>query len=304
MSYDIYKEFDNYNANSVSSSSFTKSSKGQREIAYESIQDLSGLESESNQYFKDLDTIYPITSVRINGNRSYIVGMEAEDDPFGDIGQDNAAFGDDSGGDGLDAGDAFGSADGGDPFADVGSDSGDPFGGGSSDTGGDPFGDMGGGDDPFGGMGDDQSQQQNQASRQIKLDREKTIKEDYNLSRQIRQNFPKKFLLLKDIITNNITILERTVVTDERFDKIVAKMVTEYEKIYELINTYLDIIPRKTYEDIFGTYVSIHSAMMRLKKSYLQLTNYDDQDAMDDLESNDYDTDEIDEKIDDNSTSE
>lgn len=300
MSYDIYKEFDNYNSHSDSPNSFTKDSQGKGKIAYESVQDLSGLESESNLYFNDLDKLFPINSVRINGNRNYIIGMEAEDDPFGDIGQDNADFGgtEDSGGDPFDAGDAFGSGDGGDPFADVGADSGggDPFGG----DGGDPFGDVGGGDssDPFGGMGDDDQNQQNQASRQIKLDREKTIKEDYNLSRQIRQNFPKKFLMMKDIITNNITILERTVVTDERFDTIVAKMVTEYEKIYDLINTYLDIIPRKTYEDIFGTYVSIHSAMMRLKKSYLQLTNYDDPNAMDNLEDHDYDTDEIDSDVD------
>lgn len=298
MSYDIYKEFDNYNSHSDSPNSFTKNSQGKGKIAYESIQDLSGLESESSLYFNDLDKLFPINSVRINGNKNYIIGMEAEDDPFGDIGQDNADFGgtEDSGGDSFDASDAFGSGDGGDPFADVGADSG----------GGDPFGDMGGGDsgDPFGGMGDGSGQdQQNQASRQIKLDREKTIKEDYNLSRQIRQNFPKKFLMMKDIITNNITILERTVVTDERFDTIVAKMVTEYEKIYDLINTYLDIIPRKTYEDIFGTYVSIHSAMMRLKKSYLQLTNYDNPDDMQALEEHDYDTDEIDDNVDLDNTS-
>lgn len=298
MSYDIYKEFDNYNSHSDSPNSFTKDSQGKREIAYESIQDLSGLESESNLYFNDLDKLFPINSIRINGDKNYIIGMEAEDDPFGDIGQDNADFGgtEDSGGNSFDAGDAFGSGDGGDPFADVGADSG----------GGDPFGDVGGGDsgDPFGGMGDDSGQdQQNQASRQIKLDREKTIKEDYNLSRQIRQNFPKKFLMMKDIITNNIAILERTVVTDERFDTIVAKMVAEYEKIYDLINTYLDIIPRKTYEDIFGTYVSIHSAMMRLKKSYLQLTNYDNPDNIQALEDHDYDTDEIDDNVDLDNTS-
>lgn len=298
MSYDIYKEFDNYNSHSDSPNSFTKDSQGKGKIAYESVQDLSGLESESNLYFNDLDKLFPINSIRINGDKSYIIGMEAEDDPFGDIGQDNADFGgtEDSGGSSFDAGDAFGSGDGGDPFADVGADSG----------GGDPFGDVGDGDssDPFGGMGDDSGQnQQNQASRQIKLDREKTIKEDYNLSRQIRQNFPKKFLMMKDIITNNITILERTVVTDERFDTIVAKMVAEYEKIYDLINTYLDIIPRKTYEDIFGTYVSIHSAMMRLKKSYLQLTNYDNSNDMQVLEEHDYDTDEIDDNVDLDNTS-
>lgn len=297
MSYDIYKEFDNFNANGDSSNSFTKSSERQGKIANESLQrELPGLESDL--FFNDLEILYPSSSLRIDGSRNYIVGMEADDDPFGDIGKDNADFGGTSdSGDGLDAGDAFGSGDGGDPFADIGggdSSGGDPFGGGDS---GDPFGDVGG-DDPFGGMGDDQGQQQNQASRQIKLDREKTIKEDYNLSRQIRQNFPKKFLLLKDIITNNITILERTVVTDERFDSIVAKMVTEYEKIYELINVYLDVIPRKTYEDIFGTYVSIHSAMMRLKKSYLELTNYQDSASMKILKSNDFDTEDVEDEID------
>lgn len=304
MSYDIYKEFDNYCFNSGSSSSPTKGSEGQGEIAYESIQGLPIInKNEVNSYFDDLDKMLPINVVRIDGRRMYSIGMEA-DDPFADIGNDDAAFGDDSGGGGMDAGDAFASGND-DPFG-----SGSTSGGQSEGDSSDPFGgigdDSGGGDDPFGGMGDDGSgeQQQQNAKKKIKLDREKTIKEDYNISRQIRQNFPKKFLMLKDIISNNINIIERTVVTDSRFEQILMKMVKEYENIVQIINTYLDVIPRKTYEDIFGTYVSVHSAMMRLKQMYMKLTNYDDPETMSDLKEYNYDTEAIDDEVDPDNTSE
>lgn len=301
MSYDIYKEFNNYSSNSDSSNSFTKSHKRQGEIAYESVQGLPSIGNriESYEYFRNLDKIYPTNSIMINGCYKYIIGMEAGDDPFADVGADNAAFGDDSGGS-MDAGDAFASG-GDDPFGSVGSD--DPFGGGDDSS--DPFGSIGGDDggDPFGDMGGGEDSEQKQASQQIKLDREKAIKEDYDLSRQIRSNFPKKFLKIKDIISNNVTILERTVIADEKFTPIITKMVDEYERITDIINTYLEVIPRKTYEDIFGTYVSVHSALMRLKKAYMKLTNFENPEVMKDLENYDYDTEEINDNVDPDDTS-
>lgn len=324
MPYDFYKEFDNYNVNGNSSYPSSKDNQKQGEIAYESNEEEwrhSVLDNRVYQYFRDLDTVCQIRNVKL-------FGMEAGDDPFADIGGgDTSSSGDDNLGadDAFASGndDPFGGGDNNDPFADVGSsdNSSDPFGGGGSDAGGgsddpfggfgsddgggDPFGsigadggDGGGGSDPFGDMGDgSQDDEKKQASRQIKLDREKTIKEDFNLSRQIRQNFPKKFLLLKDIINNNISILERTVITDERFQTVVNKLVDEYEKITTIINAYLDVIPRKTYDDIFGTYVSVHSAMMRLKKIYIKMCNFDDPDAIEDMKEVNYDNEDAEENL-------
>lgn len=266
MMYDFYKEFDNHNSVSDSTVSTTKSGTEYRKVATES--------AEIKHEIDIMEKWFPQYTLSLNSSFRNIVAMEAEEDnPFGDIGAD------DGGDSGMDAGDAFASGDD-NPFGDIGSDDGgggdsDPFGDMGSD---DPFGgDSGGDDDPFGGFGDDSgSDDKKKAAKKITLDREQTIKEDFNLSRQIRQNYPKKFLGLKDIITNNINVLERTVIADEKYDSVIHKMVEEYEKVKTVIDAYLDVMPRKTYDDIFGTYVSVHSAMMRLKNMYIKLCNIDD----------------------------
>lgn len=195
------------------------------------------------------------------------ISLEADDDPFGDIGSGD--FGDDMSGDtGMDTS-------GGDdnPFGDIGDDGGsggDPFGGddfdfdSASDDGGDIFGDG----------GDSEDSKKNKQKAML-LDRAKSIKEDFDISRQIRANFPKKFLELKKITLNNITLLERTVLQKVEYEDTLRGMVAEYERMYELIDAYISVMAKKTYEDIFATYVSIHTNLIRLKNLYIKITGLD-----------------------------
>lgn len=202
------------------------------------------------------------------------ISLEADDNPFGDIGEDT---GDMSGGDDPFAADAGGGGDE-DPFGgigDVDTGGGDPFGG--DDSGGFDFGsasDDGG--DIFGG-GDEQSQEQAEKEKQkaLLLDRAKSIKEDYDISRQIRANFPKKFLDLKDIILVNINKAERTVLEKQEYESTLKGIVVEYERMYDLVEAYIEVMAKKTYEDIFGTYVSIHTNLIRLKNLYIKITGID-----------------------------
>ena len=196
-----------------------------------------------------------------------IISLEADDDPFGDIGADD--FGDDSGG--GDMGDSGGDDN---PFGDIGGDDGgsggDPFGGddfdfdSASDDGGDIFGD-----------GGDNENSEKEKQKALLLDRAKSIKEDFDISRQIRANFPKKFLELKKITLNNITLLERTVLQKVEYEDTLRGMVAEYERMYELIDAYISVMAKKTYEDIFATYVSIHTNLIRLKNLYIKITGLD-----------------------------
>ena len=216
-------------------------------------------------------------------NNKSAISLEADDDPFGDIGEDTGGFGDDM------------SSDSGDPFAaDAGGDDGsDPFGdiGDVSDTGGgdDPFGgDSGGfdfdsasddGEDIFGG-GDEQSEEERQKAKQkaMLLDRAKSIKEDYDISRQIRANFPKKFIQLKQTLIVNINTAERTVLDKPDYEEVLRGIVVEYERMIDLVEAYIEVMAKKTYEDIFATYVSIHTSMIRLKNLYIKICGGDKKD--------------------------
>lgn len=203
------------------------------------------------------------------------ISLEAdEDNPFGDIGEgmDDAPM-----------------DDGADPFASDGGMSGgdsDPFGGIGDDTSGgfdfDGASDDGG--DIFGGDGDDQRQQ----SKQVLLDRAKSIKEDFDISRQVRANFPKKFLELKTIISNNLDRLRRTVLDKTEYESVLSGMIVEYERMEELIEAYIEVMAKKPYEDIFATYVSIHTNLIRLKNLYIEITGLDKKEV--ELEESKYDT--------------
>lgn len=179
------------------------------------------------------------------------ISLEAgEDDPFGGIGDvddGGADFGDTTGGD----------AGGDDPFDDIGDGDFD-FDGADDNT-----------DDLFGSPDDDQSAEQKRKA--LILDRAEAIKEDYDVSRQIRTNFPKKFLELKTILGNNIRLAERTTV-DQQYDDVLAGIVTEYERMLDLIEAYIEVMAKKTYDDIFATYVSMHTSLMRLKNLYIEIT--------------------------------
>ncbi len=197
-----------------------------------------------------------------------VISLEADDDPFGDIGNDTGGmddFGSDAGG-GED-----------NPFGDIGEgfdDGGDPFGG--DDSGGfdfDSASDDGG--DIFGSDDSDSEAAKKAKQKALLLDRAKSIKEDFDISRQIRANFPKKFLELKKITINNINLIERTVLQKVEYEDTLRGLAAEYERMYELLDAYILVMAKKTYEDIFATYVSIHTNMIRLKNLYIKITGLD-----------------------------
>lgn len=204
------------------------------------------------------------------------LAMEADDDnPFGDIGE-----GMDTGDTGATAEDPFGGDDagGGDnPFGNIGDDTGGFDFDGASDDGGDIF------------ASDDNSNDNEKAkAKAMLLDRAKSIKEDYDISRQVRANFPKKFLEMKKILLSNIDKMERTVLDKMEYEEVLKGMIVECERMYELVSAYIEVMAKKPYEDIFATYVSVHTSMVRLKNLYIKITGLDKKDV--ELEESKYDT--------------
>lgn len=191
---------------------------------------------------KSLDFSYPIFALKI--------GLEADDNPFGEIGD----------------------VEGSDPGLDSGTD--------NSSTDDDPFGDIGGGfdnlednsQDIFGGGEDSENNQK----RKLELDRKKALKEEFDISRQIRVNFPKKFLQMHNIINTNIGILDRTIVDEPLYEELIKKLTIQFETVRKLIEAFISIMPKKTYEEIFSTYVSLYSKLVNLKGIYTKLTNTED----------------------------
>lgn len=180
-------------------------------------------------------------------------GVSFEDDnPFGDIGENSQ--------DGV-------QDDSSNPFGDVGSDSGDDL---------FNFDDMEDSGDDFFGDGNDDNGETKQKT--LTLDRAKAIKEDFDISRQIRDNFPDKFLAMRDIVNNNILIVERTNPSSNDYNDVLVRLIEEYNKLNDLISAYIKVMPKKTYEDIFGTYVSFWTTMMKLKDVYLGITDTEEED--------------------------
>lgn len=215
---------------------------------------VSGEDGKQNGEF-DLNN-YSLESLALSDELSnFFISMEAADDnPFADIGDDGSEepFADDSGG---------------------GDDN--PFGGIGDDSGGFSFDDMGDDSGDFFGDGDDKKQDKAKA---LKLDRAKAIKEDFDISRQVRADFPERFLAMKDIINTNITIVERTTAPNSDFGPILGGIIDEYQKLSELISAYIEVMPKKSYDDIFATYVSFWSTMMRIKNLYIKITGTEEED--------------------------
>lgn len=200
------------------------------------------------------------------------LSFEAEGDPFGDIGE-----GMDSGTDDVFADDTGRQGVGDDPFSGIGDDTGGFDFDGADDSSADIF-----------GSGDENSDSERSKQKALLLDRAKSIKEDYDISRQVRANFPKKFLEIKQILLSNIDKLERTVLDKPEYDNVLNGMVVECERMYELVESYIEVMAKKPYEDIFATYVSVHTSMVRLKNLYIKITGLDKKEV--ELEDSKYDT--------------
>lgn len=216
---------------------------------------VSGKDAKQNGEF-NVDK-YSLESLVLSDELSnFFISMEAdEDNPFADIGDggDEEPFADDSGDQSDD-----------NPFAGIG-----------DDSGGFNFDDMGDDSGDFFGDGDDKKQNKEKA---LKLDRAKAIKEDFDISRQIRADFPERFLAMKDIINTNITIVERTTAPNSDFAPVLGGIIDEYQKLSELISAYIEVMPKKPYDDIFATYVSFWSTMMRIKNLYIKITGTEEED--------------------------
>ena len=208
---------------------------------------------EINQ-FEVLDKFYPVKTISLE-----------DDNPFGDIGADDGGdtFGDDTADDNPfgDIGDGLGDTSGGDAFSDDGGFDFDS----AADDGGDIFGDS----------GDGEAEAEKAKQKALLLDRAKSIKEDFDISRQIRANFPKKYLEIKDAIQTNIRKIERTVLDKVEYEDVLQGIVKEYERMYELIEAYIGVMAKKPYDDIFATYVSIHTNLLRLKNLYIKIAGLD-----------------------------
>jgi hypothetical protein len=213
-----------------------------------------------------------------------------EDNPFDGIGEDSDFGGDeDSGADtgGADdnpfGGDAAGSDDGGGFGGDD-----NPFGGdaGGGDDGGNPFG--GGGDDDFFGGGDDDSNDffgggddsddgdGKQKKKEIKLNRKEIIEQEYDVNKQVRSIFPKRFLELQDVIKANISMCEKVVIQDASHIEIFDKLIAEYNRLAKIVDDYLAVIIEKPHDDIFSTYFTIFTNLSKLKDIYNDLLNNDE----------------------------
>lgn len=206
--------------------------------------------------FEVINKFYPVKTISLE-----------DDNPFGDIGSDDGgdAFADDGGG-------------GDNPFGDIGDGLGDTSGAdafGSDDGGFDFDSATDDGGDIFGDSGDGGDEAEKAKQKALLLDRAKSIKEDFDISRQIRANFPKKYLEIKDAIQTNIRKIERTVLDKVEYEDVLQGIVKEYERMYELIEAYIGVMAKKPYDDIFATYVSIHTNLLRLKNLYIKIAGLD-----------------------------
>lgn len=208
-----------------------------------------------------------------------------EDNPFDGIGEDSDFGGDDSAADGGRDDNPFGGDDGGSDDGGFGGGDDNPFGGGdtSSDDGGNPFG-SGGDDDFFGGGSDDSNDffgggddsddgDGKQKKKEVKLDRKAIIEQEYDVNKQVRSIFPKRFLELQDVIKANISMCEKVVIQDASHIEVFDKLIAEYNRLAKIVDDYLAVIIEKPHDDIFSTYFTIFTNLSKLKDIYNDLLN-------------------------------
>ena len=218
-----------------------------------------------------------------------------DDNPFDGIGEDSDFGGDEDSGADNSSGDdnPFGgdNSGGSDDSGGFGGGDDNPFGGGSDsgggdDSGGNPF-DSGGDDDFFGGGDDDSNDffgggddsgdgEKKQSKKAIKLDRKEIIKQEYDINKQVRSVFPKRFLELQDVIKANISMCERVVIQDNSHIEIFDKLIAEYNRLAKIVDDYLAVMIEKPHDDIFSTYFTIFTNLSKLKDIYNDLLNNDE----------------------------
>ena len=194
-----------------------------------------------------LDNFYGKESLKIDLTRFLGFGIE-EDGPFDGIAPDDAALDDPEDGSQSD--------------------------GASTDNLNDPFGNLV--DEQENLFGDDQSgddQEQDQKTQQLEVDRSELLKASHDLSTNIRQLFPKRFIELQEVIASNIKIVERLSLYTSDSDDIIHSIMGAYNDQNRLISDYLNIITEQTFDQIFEMYLKIHTNCMQIKESYDLILN-------------------------------
>ena len=204
-----------------------------------------------------------------------------EDNPFDGIGTDDdmSSYDNDAG-----FGDNNDTSTDDNPFGDdnqsgAGDDNPFDFGGDSNDDSGSDDDFFSGGDDDsndFFGGGDDDDNQNKKPKKEVKLNRKEVLKQEFDINRQVRSVFPKRFLELQDVIKANISMCERVVIQDASHIDVFDQLIEEYNRLANIVDDYLSIIIEKPHDDIFATYFTIFTNLSKLKDIYNELVNNDE----------------------------
>lgn len=200
--------------------------------------------------FLSFETMYT-KSLKMTEKTTKSYSLEAEDDPFADLGDGLDGDGD------LPAGDDASFGDGGD---DVSFDS-------FEDTSGSIFGDDFGSD--MSGEDSDGTK-----SKALEVSRSDLLDESHNLGMYVRRVIPKKIHSLMDIIDFNIEIVNKGI---QKYGKSLDDFILvkeSYSEIKDNINEYLEIIDSKTFEEMFSDYIVFLSLIDKVNDMYQNLLKH------------------------------
>lgn len=272
MSYDIYKKLmacsNSSNWSMDNQNAIQKTNLYADKIGEESQRAFEGRYRDYRYIDDTLEALslnYPIWTIALE-----------EDNPFDGIGEDSDFGGDEDSGADTGGGDdnPFGGDDGNSDDGGFGGSDDNPFGG---DAGGSDDDFFGGGDDDsndfFGGGDDSDDGDGKQKKKEIKLNRKDIIEQEYDVNKQVRSIFPKRFLELQDVIKANISMCEKVVIQDASHIEIFDKLIAEYNRLAKIVDDYLAVIIEKPHDDIFSTYFTIFTNLSKLKDIYNDLLN-------------------------------
>lgn len=238
MFYDKFRDLENLQTSGIES--VVHETKNSSEYSSQYSEGIKRNEIKAINYL--LDNFYGNESLKIDLTRFIGFGIE-EDGPFDGIAPDDAALDD--------------------------PEEGSQSEGANTDNLNDPFGNLV--DEQGNIFGDDQSgddQEQDQKAQQLEVDRSELLKSSHDLSTNIRQLFPKRFIELQDVITSNIKIVEKLSLYTSDSDDIMHGIMGAYNDQMKLISDYLNIITEQTFDQIFEMYLKIHTNCMQIKESY------------------------------------
>jgi len=281
MSYDIYKKLmgcsNSSNRNLDNKNTIEKTDLQANKTRKE---DQTALEGNLSNWERIDNTLEALS---LNYPR-WTISLE-EDNPFDGIGtssDDNDAGFDDNNDTSTDdnpfGGDDNNSSD--NDHTNIGDDNPFDFGGDNNDDNGSDDDFFSGGDDDsndfFGGGDNNDDNQNKKPKKEVKLNRKDVLKQEFDINKQVRSVFPKRFLELQDVIKANISMCERVVIQDASHIDVFDQLIEEYNRLAKIVDYYLSIIIEKPHDDIFATYFTIFTNLSKLKDIYNELVNNDE----------------------------